>query len=74
MSADPLAEMRRMLAQVRVARHKPMPRKVRIHPLDLPVLKRHTGEPVPGSGLDMVLGVPLEIDCAVRRGHPEIDY
>ena len=63
-----------MLAQVRVARHKPMPRKVRIDPLDLPVLKRHTGEPVPGDGLDMVLGVPLEIDCAVRRGHPEIDY
>jgi len=60
-----------MFAQVRAARHKPMPRKVRIHPLDLPVLKRHTGEPVPGDGLDMV---PLEIDCAVRRGHPEIDY
>lgn len=72
-STDPLAEMKDMLARVRAARARPMPKLVRIHPLDLPVLKR-TSVDAPTTGLDRVLGIPVELDCAVRRGHPEVDY
>lgn len=50
------------------------PIRVRIHPLDMQVIqRRYNPEPSPEQ-IEALMGYPLEIDCAVRRGHPVTEY
>ena len=74
MGSDPLSEIAHAAARVRRAGRRPI--KVRVHPLDWELLRRRYGT----DGADTVasnarvMGIPVELDCAVRRGHPEADY
>lgn len=84
MGTDPMSEIARAAALVRRAGRQPrragrQPRRVRVHPLDWALLKRRYGvdgvdDSDPISSNALVMGIPVHLDCAVRRGHPEADY
>ena len=59
----------RQAAAVLAAGQAKRPMKVRMHPLDIAkIQKAHP------SSIATVLGIPLEMDCAVQRGVPEVEY
>ena len=74
MGSNPIHEIARAAALVRRAGRTPV--KVRVHPLDWELLRRRYG--MKGAATvalnASVMGIPVELDCAVRRGHPEADY
>lgn len=74
MGTDPIREIARAAARVKAARNK-QPKRVRLHPLDWQLLERRYG--VKKTGImspPLVMGIPVELDCAVRRGEPVADY
>ena len=81
MKSDPdalVAVIGETLAQVKAAKRKE-PKRFRIHPLDVQMLeKRYPVSKEEGytlsESIKKLMGVPVQWDCGVRRGQPEVDY
>lgn len=78
MPSDPdalVAVIGEVLADVKAM--KPPPKRFRIHPLDVQSLEKRYP---PGASFSLsesinkLLGVPIQWDCGVPRGKPEVDY
>lgn len=72
-----LTEISEAVVQVK-ARSGALPRRFRIHPLDVQLLlKRYPlpeGEFSFASSIKKLMGAPVEQDCGVLRGHPQVDW
>jgi hypothetical protein len=65
------------LAKVKAVEHQP--KRFRIHPLDVQTLEKRfpvgpTASYSLSESINKLLGVPVQWDCGVPRGQPEVDY
>ena len=82
MSRDPdalVAVIGETLAEVKAKQFKRQPVRIRIHPLDVQLLeKKYPVSETEGYTLNesirKLVGVPVQSDCGVRRGIPEVDW
>lgn len=78
MKTDPDALLSEISDAVATVKGAPAPPKLfRIHPLDVQMLLKRYPAPEDysfASVIKKLIGVPVQEDCGVRRGHPEVDY
>lgn len=73
--SDPFAAMIEARARLMRSSVQPKIKLCRMHPLDIATIAKRTADAFGAESvrLDRVVGIPLEPDCAVRRGRPELD-
>lgn len=67
-----LEDIKRAVAILQGGRFK-HPVRVRMHPLDIQLLERKYGGDS-DAVFHKIVGVPVELDCAVTRGRPIAEY
>ena len=73
-----LSEISDAVVKVRARHNGTEPKLFRIHPLDVQMLLKRSplpeGDDTFAASIKKLMGVPVEQDCGVLRGHPQVDW